>query len=92
VRPPCRKNLGAPGPLRGEKLGSDFFLSHPLPQNPLDRSRDFAGFEVVWGCPKNPENLRKIDFVDFEIFRKTYVIPVPTYVAGRKNTRQESVA
>jgi len=43
----------------GEIGGLNFFLSHPLPQNPLVRSRDFDGFEVIGGPPKTLKFFRK---------------------------------
>jgi len=45
--PHVKEIWGPPDPLGGRKWGSNFFLSHPLPQNPFARSRDFEGFEVL---------------------------------------------
>ena len=53
-------NLAPLTPKWGKYGGSNFFLPHPLPQNPLVRFRDFDGFDVPGGPPKNPENLGKI--------------------------------
>jgi len=55
--PKVKINL-APLTLKwGRYGGSNFFLPHPLPQNSLVRSRDFDGFEVPGGPPKNNEKI-----------------------------------
>jgi len=45
---------------------------------------------VVWGPPKNPENLVKFWRVDFEIFRKRIDPGLYVYI-GVKKTNTESI-
>ena len=68
----------------GEIGGSNFFLPPPLPQNPLVRFRDFDGFEVRGGLPKNPENLVKIHRTVFEILTQVYDEPMGPIGQGEK--------
>jgi len=46
VAPKKKINLAPLTPKWGRYGGSNFFLPHPLPENPLVRFRDFDGFEV----------------------------------------------
>ena len=68
----------------GEIWGSNFFLPHPLPQNSLVRSRDFDGFEVPGGPPKNPEKLVKIAITGFQILTQVYDEPMGPIGQGVK--------
>jgi len=76
VGPRGKKFWGPHDPLGGRFRGSNFFLPHPLPQNPLVRSRDFDGFEVQGKFPKNPENLVNIWRPVFEILTQVYDEPM----------------
>ena len=76
VDPQGEKNLGSQDPLGGRYGGSNFFFPHPLPQNPLVRFRDFDGFEVHVGPPKNPENFSKINCRVNEIYGQTHGEPM----------------
>jgi len=74
--PKVKINLAPLTPKWGRYGGVKLFSSPPLPQNSLFRSRDFDGFEVPGGPPKNPENLVKIAITGFEILTQVYDEPM----------------
>ena len=76
VDPQGKKIWGPHDPLGGRFRGSNFFLPHPLPQNPRVRFRDFDGFKVQGKFPQNPENLVKIWLAVFEILTHLYDEPM----------------
>ena len=59
-------------------------FSDSATQNPLVRFRDFDGFEVREGPPKNPENFSKIYAMVHEILTQVYDEPMGPIGQGTK--------
>jgi len=79
-----RKKVRALGPPVGEKMGVNFFLSHPLPQKPQSFDVRFSACDLEFTRAKNPENFSKIVNRVFEIFRDLYVESMAPIGQGTK--------